>query len=92
MEKTYLFVIFGLKWFDKVNGNTYSSAVIIMPNGDRVPIEYEYGYGNDYYYRSIDFIQVFCEAHNIDFKNDIIVRDLGSTYTTKKKAKEHIVY
>ena len=91
MEKTYLFVVFGLKWWDKINGNTYNSSVIITPNGERINTEYDYGYGSSYYFKSVDAIKNYCNVWGINF-NDIIIRDLGSCYTTKKKAKEHIVY
>ena len=47
-KKTRSIVIIGRKWFDKVNGNTYHTAEIII-NG--VPVHktlFAYGYGDSY--------------------------------------------
>ncbi len=40
--------IIGRRWFDRINGNTYFSAVGLVNGGQVVNIDYEYGYGNHY--------------------------------------------
>ena len=42
-------VIIARKWFDRVNGNTYHSARIII-NGSELDVKnpFEYGYGDSY--------------------------------------------
>lgn len=51
-EKVESITIIGKKWFDKVNGNTYHTARI-MVNGKTVgEIPYQYGYGDQYYYNA----------------------------------------
>lgn len=40
--------IIGRRWFDRVNGNTYFSAVGIVNGLQVVNIDFEYGYGNHY--------------------------------------------
>lgn len=47
-KKTRIITIIGKRWFDKLNGNTYFSAVGIV-NGDVVvTIQFEYGYESHY--------------------------------------------
>lgn len=40
--------IIGRRWFDRVNGNTYFSAVGLINGREVVSIPYEYGYGDHY--------------------------------------------
>lgn len=40
--------IIGRRWFDKINGNTYFSAVGLINGVQVAEIPYEYGYGNQY--------------------------------------------
>lgn len=40
--------IIGRRWFDKVTGNTYFSAVGLVNGIEVVSIPFEYGYGNQY--------------------------------------------
>jgi hypothetical protein len=40
--------IIGRRWFDKVNGNTYFSAIALINGIQVAEIPYEYGYGNQY--------------------------------------------
>ena len=63
-EVKAIFVL-GLKWFDKVNGNTYNRAVVFLDNGERISTEYQYGYGNDYYYNA----KKLCNEKAIIFEN-----------------------
>lgn len=55
-----------LSWFDKINGNTYFSALVIINFGTSTErtfkIPYQYGYGETYLY----------EANNILRENNII--------------------
>ena len=40
--------VFGRRWFERTNGNTYHSALILV-NGEHVhKIEFAYGYSNQY--------------------------------------------
>jgi len=40
--------IIGRRWFDRINGNTYFSAVGFVNGVQVVEIPFEYGYGNMY--------------------------------------------
>lgn len=47
-KKTRSIVIIGRRWFDRVNGNTYNTAQIII-NGETVhSLPFDYGYGDNY--------------------------------------------
>lgn len=47
-EKTQNIMVFGKRWFDRVNGNTYYSVDAYV-NGKHVGrIDYGYGYGDEY--------------------------------------------
>lgn len=42
--------LYGRKWFDRVNGNTYFSA-IALHNGEEIArINFDYGYGDQWLY------------------------------------------
>ena len=42
-------VIIGRKWFDKINGNTYHSAQVIINGGEmNIRSNRQYGYGDSY--------------------------------------------
>lgn len=49
--------IIGRRWFDRVNGNTYFSAVGIVNGIEVVHIPYEYGYENHYEERTFDELE-----------------------------------
>ncbi len=40
--------IVGRRWFDRINGNTYFSAVALINGKQVAEIPFEYGYGNQY--------------------------------------------
>lgn len=43
------FIAEGMKWFDKINGNTYHSVrVIRASDGKAIACQFQYGYGNHY--------------------------------------------
>lgn len=48
--------IIGKEWFDKINGNSYFSAQIIidykMPSEKTIKIPLQYGYGDNYIYEA----------------------------------------
>ena len=81
--KKAVFVL-GLKWFDKVNGNTYNRAVIITDNGERISTEYGYGYGDSYYYAA----KQLCTEKGIAFDYP----PHTDKYVTKKQAKDENYY
>lgn len=50
----------GLKWFDRINGNTYFSARMQIPNGRGwriVDVPYQYGYGNQWQHECISVLR-----------------------------------
>ena len=54
MSNKILFVCNAVKWFDKVNGNTYHSVrVIRCEDGKTIVGQFEYGYGNQYQYTAL---------------------------------------
>lgn len=49
MKQIETAIIIGKKWFDKVNGNTYHTARIIINGGEAdIKSPRQYGYGNSY--------------------------------------------
>jgi len=49
--------IIGRRWFDRINGNTYFSAVGLINGKEVVKINYEYGYGDQYIYATFGEMQ-----------------------------------
>jgi hypothetical protein len=57
--------IIGRRWFDKINGNTYFSAVGLINNIEVTSIPFEYGYGDHYQDR------VFTEMEKAGYCPDV---------------------
>lgn len=57
--------IIGKRWFDRINGNTYFSAVGLINNIEVVNIPFEYGYGDHYMDR------VFIEMQKAGYVPDV---------------------
>lgn len=49
--------IIGRRWFDKVNGNTYFTAIGLINNVEVVSVPFEYGYGEQYVYATFKAMQ-----------------------------------
>lgn len=47
----------GVKWFDKVNGNTYHKVYIELENGDYYESSIKYGYGTQYLVTASDMLK-----------------------------------
>lgn len=56
--------VLGLKWYDKVNGNTYCRPVVFLDNGERITCEYAYGYGDQY----MEYARKLCKENGITIK------------------------
>lgn len=88
----YTFIVKGRKWWDKINGNTYNSAkILVLKDNERIDclnIDYEYGYGNDYLNRSINKIKEYCTNNNIDYHYNMVV-DMGADYDKKTNVKNY---
>jgi hypothetical protein len=67
--------IIGKRWFDRINGNTYFSAVGIVNGVEVVHIPYEYGYGNHFEDR------IFNELVKAGYCADCETYSNGSTET-----------
>ncbi len=49
MERTIKFIANAVRWFDKVNGNTYHSVrVTRCADGQTIAVPFQYGYGESY--------------------------------------------
>jgi len=48
LSKNDNLTIIGRRWFDKINGNTYFSAVALVNGVQVAEIPFEYGYGSQY--------------------------------------------
>lgn len=71
----------GLKWFDKVNGNTYHNAIIYNSKMQFVAASgLKYGYGTQYLSTARDLLT---SMKRKNFK----LYDMGSHYTKKANAK-----
>ena len=54
MTRKIKFCCIAVKWFDKVNGNTYHSVRIIRNRDGKVIVgQFQYGYGDQYRYTAI---------------------------------------
>jgi len=47
-EKTKSITIIGRRWFDKINGNSYCTAKVLINGKLSFNLPYEYGYGEMY--------------------------------------------
>jgi hypothetical protein len=58
MKKIKTLDINGKEWFDKVNGNSYFSAQVVinygMPNAKIIFLPFQYGYGDHYKYMAVE--------------------------------------
>ena len=55
MENKIKYICNAVKWFDKVNGNTYHSARITRTaDGETIACPFEYGYGDQYRYTALE--------------------------------------
>lgn len=89
------FEIKGAIWFDKINGNSYNSSIIYdIKHNKTYKKPFEYGYGNQYYFDSINYlienniIPDIKQVHNYYS----IFRDLGSQQMKKTEVKNHLYY
>jgi len=57
--------IIGRRWFDRINGNTYFSAVGLINGKEVVNIPFSYGYGEQYIY------EVYKEMQQAGYMPDV---------------------
>lgn len=82
-----------LKWFDKVNGNTYFASTITLNFGKKdsetIVQPFQYGYSS-YTYKALEFLKKhFNKSKDFDIqeyvrKKDIIIRQ-SERYTLKRE-------
>jgi hypothetical protein len=48
MKYKHILEIHAKEWFDKVNGNSYFSAVVTLDDDQIVELPFQYGYGDHY--------------------------------------------
>lgn len=78
------YIIHGKKWRDKVNGNTYNSVRVYDSSGTFVvALPYEYGYGQQYFSRAMDYLHL--ERGD---RESVCVYDVCETGCTKREVKE----
>lgn len=74
------------EWFDKVNGNSYFSAEIVLnygqPNAQTIVLPFQYGYGDAYIYTALQELQ---KAGYITATNTADLRDSGIILRTNKQ-------
>lgn len=88
MKERVVFIL-GLKWFDKVNGNTYCRPVVFTDRGNALSEGYRYGYGNQY----LEYAKYVCEINGVEYEKDSI----GSVphtdkWVSKKELKDYRYY
>ena len=89
-----LFTVLGLKWFDKINGNTYCSSVIVCPDGKEIYTDYQYGYGSYYLHAAEERVKAYIKETGLNRSQGYAgykLHDLGSYYTKKANVKGHII-
>ncbi len=67
----YRFTCNAVKWFDKVNGNTYHSVKVVNNlNGKVIVAPFQYGYGEQYRHTALDVMLRAGWFNNIKRKTD----------------------
>ena len=56
MKTTNKIIITAKSWFDKINGNSYFAVKIELEN-ETLFIPFSYGYGDQYYYVTMDLLR-----------------------------------
>lgn len=74
------------QWFDKVNGNSYFSAEVVINYGqtdaETIILPFQYGYGEAYIYTALSKLK---EAGYITADNTAHLRDNGIILRTNKQ-------
>ena len=77
---------YGRKWWDKINGNSYFSAEIVLnygqPNAQTIVLPFQYGYGDAYIYTALRELK---ERGHITADNTADLRDSGIILRTNKQ-------
>jgi hypothetical protein len=85
------------EWFDKVNGNSYFSAEIVINYGTESERKYflpfQYGYGDHYKYQAFELLQENCEFpeninHLWQLKDTQIIVRANKTKSLKRNLKK----
>lgn len=76
------------EWFDKVNGNSYFSAQIVidydLPTYKKYFLPFQYGYGDSFQWKSLKHLQEIGEiTNNIGYLGQL--RDNGVIIRTSKR-------
>ncbi len=91
-----------LTWFDKVNGNSYFSALVTIDYGTEnekdIKLPFQYGYGNQFEYEAVKelkangFLPEKLNDHLQSYckDNDIILRISHRTNCLKRELKQLI--
>ena len=92
------------QWFDKVNGNSYFSAIITLnfglKNQKQIGLPFQYGYGSQYEYEAMHVLQTenylptekICSLYQYCNDNKIILRTNKKDKCLKSEVKEFIKY
>lgn len=78
--------IIGRRWFDRVNGNTYFSAVGVVNGEQVVNIDFEYGYGNHYEDR------IFAELQKAGYCPDAEKMESFWRYCERKGISKYVTH
>jgi hypothetical protein len=74
------------EWFDKVNGNSYFSAEVVLnygqPSAQTIILPFQYGYGDAYIYTALRGLK---EAGHISADNTAELRNSGVILRTNKQ-------
>ena len=82
--------VIGRRWFDRINGNTYFSAVGLVDGKEVVSIPFEYGYDNHFEDR------IFQELEKGGYLPGVIHHNNGSSerlwnYCDRNKIAKHTI-
>lgn len=93
------------EWFDKINGNSYFSAVITlnfgMPDEKHIGVPFQYGYGDQYRYQAFHqlltdgYIQPTDKEHTLwqyCENNNIVLRHSKKEKCLKREVTAHTQY
>ena len=91
------------EWFDKVNGNSYFSAILTLnfglENEKQINIPFEYGYGNYYEQEAINQLKnenlapvKYNSLYSFCNDNNILLNSSKKKNCTKKEVKDLVKY
>lgn len=83
------------EWFDRINGNSYFAALVVinfgMSDEKQIKVPFQYGYGDHYRTRTIEQLQtdgILPQMPTYEFRNWFKNNDIIVRYSKQEKCKK----